>query len=239
MLTDTKKRSRWLANLGMEINPDGTPAMGYAYKAIEKMHLMHCNEIKAGLNKRDGILHAYRFDFVKDYCYSLPCAEAIEAFRKFARPPLMDVMAGSGWWAKILNEVGIETEAIDKCLEDNMYIKKKHFDIKYGDAIEFIGGLTSPRDIILSWPPYEGADAYYALCKLPIGSRVFYMGEGVGGCTGELCMFRCFEKNFKSLCEVMLPQFFGMHDYLEVFEKVNNCPVDEKDIGKGFVWRDE
>lgn len=192
--------------------------------------------------------HIDRHDFVRKYSWSIPCKEAIDTIKKYARPPLYDLMAGTGYWAKILNDAGVKTYASDMHLGRYNPYKHDSSHIKIRRKNAIIGAYSIQRarnsqgwhgDILLSWPPYESSTPTDILDTLPVGTRVFYLGEGYGGCTGDVAMHTNFNKNFKELEEVYLPKFEGLHDSLIVYEKIANNQIDTKLKGRTFPPRDD
>lgn len=176
-----------------------------------------------------------RLEFVRSFSWSIPCKEAMDAFKKWARPPLYDVMAGSGFWTKILNQAGIKTRAFDlnPARKYNEYKHhSKHYKVERKHALETGRSIQRARqrgihgDIILAWPPYESPVAHDLLKMLEVGSRIFYFGESAGGCTGDAAMHSFIGKNCKQLDYVYLPKFEGIHDSLIVYEKIKNDDVD-------------
>lgn len=186
--------------------------------------------------------------FTSKFGWSIPCKEAVDAIKKYAREPLYDAMAGTGFWAKILNLNGVKTIAYDlhSNTKKNIYHGnsniKKHYKIKRKNALRLGYDLKEGRingDIFLSWPPYECPTASDLLSMLPIGTRVFYIGEGQGGCTGDLSFHVNLNTNFKLLERVFLPNFPGIHDDMYIYEKIKSDEIDAKLKGKTFNFGDE
>lgn len=205
---------------------------------IEQLPQMSSDEIDALLNQRNrghdnlGKDYENRQKFVRQYSWSIPAKEAIDAIKKWARPPIYDIMAGSGYWTKLLNQAGIKTYAYDlhKVAKHNPYkMQPKHAKIKRRHALEVTRRFNKPTDIILSWPPYDEPLGNEILKTLPIGSRVFYFGEGWGGATGDDAMHANLNKNFKNLEEIDLPKFAGLYDRLYIYEKVANEPFNQNE----------
>jgi hypothetical protein len=67
-----------------------------------------------------------REHFVKNFAWAAPCKEAIDAIKKFARPPIYDPMAGLGFWAKLLNDRGVETLAFDHLAPGENHYRQVH-----------------------------------------------------------------------------------------------------------------
>jgi hypothetical protein len=182
-----------------------------------------------------------REKFVSKFSWSIPCKEAIDAIREYGRQPIYDLMAGTGFWSKVLNEAGIKTIASDLHISKKFNPYKhspKHFKVKRINAIKAAVDKTRrglKGDVLLSWPPYECPVATDVLQNLPIGTRVFYIGESYGGCTADASFFSYLSQNCKKLKTIYLPQFSGLHDALEIYEKVKEEPIDDNLRGKTLL----
>ena len=192
--------------------------------------------------------------FNSNFGWSVPCKEAVDEIKKYAREPLHDVMAGTGYWSRVLKKGGINVIASDI---HKVFIKNDYHDRKFGkqhmaqtynaepekssikrrNALKVAFDMGRERikgDIFISWPPYESPVAHDALSLIPIGTRVFYVGEGTSGCTGDLAFHKNLATNFKKLKYVPLPTFEGIHDSLNIYEKISNAPIDPAFRGKVF-----
>lgn len=199
-------------------------------------------------NKGYGMDFQDRETFTSNFSWAIPCKEAVEVIKKYAREPLYDVIAGTGYWTKILKKAGINVIASDmhNITSKNYYHmpgdrfipKKEKEKINRRNALKVGYHIKTGRlkgDILISWPPYEKPFATDLLELLPIGARVFYIGEGFGGCTGDASFHKFLCINFKHLHKEELPRWQGIHDSLNVYEKVSNNPVDQRLRGKGFM----
>lgn len=216
-------------------------------KEIEKL-MQTKNFDKEWLNRRT---------FATYFGWSIPCKEAVDAIKNYTRGTLYDVLAGTGYWAKILKKAGVKVVASDihKITSKNNYHKtrKDHpvlniystakpekENIIRRNALKVGYDIKRKRlqgDIFLSWPPYEESFVTDLLEMLTVGTRVFYIGEGMGGCTGDASFHKYLCDNFKVLHYEDLPQWRGMHDYLTILEKEKNGIIDNKHRGK--YWADE
>ncbi len=174
-----------------------------------------------------------RQKFAKRYSWSVLCKEAIDFIKKYARPPLHDVMAGTGYWASELTKRGIKTIASDAFLGDkNTYGHKDiYHPIEEKDALEVmkdINVLASDKtsgihgDVLLAWPPYDKPIGRLIVEKIPVGGRVFYVGEGYGGSTGDDEMHNLLwdKTKFKLLSVLPLPRYSGIHDGMWAYERI-------------------
>jgi len=209
------------------------------FKHVENFGELPRNQIEnfIGVENNYDFLDSFktRDKFTKLFGWSIPCKEAVDLIKKFAREPLYDLMAGTGYWARILNKAGIDVRASDihKIISKNHYhksnktnyIKNKRTKIRRKNAIKIaydIGRKRINGDVFLSGPPYQSCTPTYILEYLPLNTRFFYIGEGYGGCTGDASLYLYLEKNFSLLAEENLPNFFGIHDYLSIHEKISN-----------------
>lgn len=226
------------------------------FKLAYSLGEMPRKEVENLINKRDWNREWLdRNAFTTYFGWSLPCKEAVETIKKYTREPLHDVLAGTGYWAKILKKAGINVIASDihKLTSKNWYHKKKE-----NTLLTDISNIIKPKkekiirrnalkvgydikrkrlqgDIFLSWPPYEKSFVTDLIYMLPIGTRVFYIGEGMGGCTGDASFHKYLCDNFKRLDYEELPQWRGMHDYLTVYEKEKNGNINNKIRGNYWV----
>ena len=226
------------------------------FKNAYSLGEMPREEVEKFLSNR-GFDFSTRRAFTTYFGWSVPCKEAVEAIKKYARQPLYDVLAGTGYWTKILKKAGINVIASDihKITSKNYYhrsredlpdisnlIKPEKEKILRRNALRVAYDLKRERlkgDVLISWAPYEKPFATDILEMLPIGSRVFYIGEGMGGCTADASFHKYLCVNFEHLHTEYLPQFPGIHDYLSVYEKKQNLPIDPKHRGENWIYEDD
>jgi len=129
---------------------------------------------------------------------------------------------GTGYWAKLLRDVGAEVQAVDSNppLEgDNHWHRRevgilRYFgDVSRGDAATF--SVPSKYTLMLCWPP-DGGMALHALERYG-GARVIYIGEGKGGCTGDNGFHAALAEQWKLSASYEIPQWPGMHDDVCVY----------------------
>ena len=225
-------------------------------KIVQNWISSHHNVDVGQLKNFDSLAQDFqkRRTFTTLFGWAVPCKEVVDLIKKYVQEPLYDVMAGTGYWSRILKKAGIniKTSDVHKVFNKNYYHKSKEsmykpsFEIKPDkikirrkNALKIGYDLSTQRikgDIFLSWPPYECPVATDILEMIPVGTRVFYIGEGKGGCTGDLSFHVTLNKNFKLITRENLPNFEGIHDSIYVYEKIINEPVDKKYRGKAFEW---
>lgn len=179
----------------------------------------------------EGIPHDRRM-WVYDYSWPLPCKEAVDAIVKHSEgKPVYDVLAGTGYWAKILQDAGVNVIASDlhTAKKYNPYTHKARFTkIKRANAYKVVGQTVRRNEghVILSWPPDQAPVGYQVLELTPVGTKVFYFGFKRHGYTGDDAMFDYLSKNFKLLEHVELPSFRSVDDHLWIYQKVSEDPLE-------------
>jgi hypothetical protein len=114
------------------------------------------------------------------YAWAVPSPSVIQSIASWG--PILEVGAGRGYWAKLIADAGVDIIATDPYSpEDAFYPIEKLTDV---EAVKKYG---AGRTLLLIWPPYDMSVAFNALRAFEEvgGRRLIYIGEGVGGCTGD------------------------------------------------------
>lgn len=148
-----------------------------------------------------------------------PTLEWARAMKKvFGEGTVLEVGAGTGLVAKYLNAVGVNIIATDDySWHKKDFSKWKSFypveNLDYRDAIK----KYNADFLLLCWPMYEdplATNAAKLFSELNPDGKILYIGEGVGGCTGD-DEFNSGLQIIDDLEEVnrVYPQWSGLHDY--------------------------
>lgn len=157
--------------------------------------------------------------YTKKYSWTRWNEDILNIFKKYADRPIYDVMAGTGYWVSLLNEAGIEAYASDLNITNNNWGHKyKHCDIYEADALDVLQRFNYDCDIILSWPGYGDTIGYKIVSSLKPGCKIFFAGEGRGGCTGTDEMYDVLD-DCKILDECQVKQWPGLNDYFCLYQK--------------------
>lgn len=168
---------------------------------------------------RSTLLMGYRIrrDLIKQYAFAIPCEEALRALR--ALGPIVEMGAGSGYWAYLLRKRGCDVQAYDKrpSLHENEYA----FTKQWTGVIKGRPGKLkkrADRALFLCWPSYATAFASTCLARYT-GDTVAYIGEGWGGCTGDDAFHEALNEYWSEVRKVDLPQWDGVHDDLYIYRR--------------------
>jgi hypothetical protein len=156
---------------------------------------------------------------VRDHCrkalaYAVPSRGALRAIVE-AGPRIVEVGAGTGYWAALLAEAGAKVRALDNG-SWKLARARSWFAVEHG----------TPRDLaaidadllLLCWPPYDDSMASRALTAFR-GPRVAYIGEGEGGCTANQRFHDLLADRWRMVRDLSLPQWPGLHDRLTIYER--------------------
>lgn len=163
-----------------------------------------------------------RRDLVGRYAWTVTSPETVAFVAQHAGPKLVDPLAGSGYWAFLLAQLGVDVVAFDEAppasVENNWHmLGVEHVPVAAMDAI----GSTNrhpDRTLLLAWSPYDTTVGHMTLAAYD-GDRVIYIGEGWGGCCGDDAMFTSFERDWTEVASHRPVQFLGIHDYVTVYDR--------------------
>lgn len=161
----------------------------------------------------------YRKALVTKYAWAVPNKKAIVAIACLQKP-ILEIGAGTGYWAWLLKQVGCKVYPHDLCPPGtvaNPYNHAiQHTEILPGGA-EVVKDYGKDVALMLCWPCYDDPMAYTAL-NYYRGDTVVYIGEGQYGCTGDQ-EFHDLLREFYTVEEtVKIPQWEGLHDYLSIWK---------------------
>lgn len=132
---------------------------------------------------------------------------------------IVEINAGRGYWARQLENVGVNVAAYDPHVpgDDNEYFQTPGTFTSVMRRDHTAVELHPDRVMLTVWPDYDGEYAAQAL-KLYRGDMVIYAGEGEGGCTASDEFFRILESDWEWLSSA--PQhvsWYGIHCQLDAY----------------------
>ena len=199
--------------------------MNTTAKALEKA--LYATIEQAGPPDRDWFAnfhyylkeHTRRDMFIEQFSFSVPTKAAITQIAAFVGGCMLDIGAGTGIWSKLISMHGVHVHAIDNC----QWKGTVSFEFGKWYPVERITGIKAVRKyrsdaLMLCWPPYATSMATGVL-KAFTGSRLVYIGEGSGGCTGDEAFHRMLETEWKEVDTISIPQWPGIHDYVMLYRR--------------------
>ena len=155
---------------------------------------------------------------IKKYAFAVPNEEAIKEIIKYS--PLIEIGAGTGYWAYLINKYEGDIIAFDNNEWKN-YFKKtfystKWFDVKFG--VENQVKKYPERTLFLCWIDSSSKMGLTCL-KLYTGTYFIHIGESKGLCCATDSFFKYLNKKFQLVKDISIPQWHGCHDYLEIYKR--------------------
>lgn len=137
-----------------------------------------------------GRRHPVRQQLVRRYAYGVPNGEVLEAIAAASPAGVVELGAGTGYWARLLHERGVDVVAYDRWPPGsgaNEFVDDdaQWFPVREGDARAV--AEHADRTLLLVWPtwnetwPADAAAAFHAAG----GTTLVFVGEGPGGLTGD------------------------------------------------------
>lgn len=160
----------------------------------------------------------------KHYAWAIPSEAALAAIAKLS--PIVEVGAGSGYWAKELRKLGAKVAPYDRDPYPlfNGQISFSHSAVSKGGA-EVAMRKFPERTLFLCWPSYSLPWAARAV-RMHRGEYVAYIGEGLGGCTGDDDLHFLFGLLYEEIDHLAIPQWFGLHDSLTIYRRTRAYDQD-------------
>jgi len=165
-----------------------------------------------------------RTEWVRLFAWAIPTPEAINLLASYS--PLVEIGAGTGYWARLIAEAGGDILAYDihpprrgkKTRGHNRYHGRiRYFDVRKGGPSKL--RRYPNRTLFLCWPPYDAPMAWQCLRKYR-GRHVAIVSEGEGGCSADDKFWTLLRSSgFRPTVRCDLPQWVGIHDYLAVWER--------------------
>jgi hypothetical protein len=161
-----------------------------------------------------------RRDMVREYAWAIPNEEAIQTTSELG--DVVELGAGSGYWAHLIQEAGGKIDAWDLYPEHkkNYYNFGRAWTSVMEGSVEILENSRA-RVLLLSWPCYLSDFAYRAIQAFR-GEWLAYVGEGMGGCCADDQFFQELDLGWTLEKTIKIPQWPGIHDRFELWKRKEN-----------------
>lgn len=165
-----------------------------------------------------------RHDLTSRYAWTITAPETVAFVAEYLRRSAIDPLAGSGYWAFLLAQAGVDVCASDlnppahDPKVNQWHREGTHLMVDQRDAVDAVTSADATRSLLLSWPPYDnpiGAEVVSAFR----GDRIVYVGESWGGCCGDDRLFELLERDWAEVASHRPVQFYGIHDLVTVYDR--------------------
>lgn len=156
--------------------------------------------------------------YVGRFAWAIPNEAALTALKQLG--PLVEIGAGNGYWAHLLQERGAIVRPYDRHPPQhkaNHYHPDEHVWTRV-----YVGGPEKAAKhpnhaLLLCWPPLHNPMAENALQHYA-GSTVAYIGEW-GGCTANDAFHSTLEKEWRQISRISIPNWPGIRDTLTIWKR--------------------
>lgn len=157
--------------------------------------------------------------FVKRFSWAVPSQAAIDAIHSFVdSAQVVEINAGRGLWTHLLEQAGVNIIATDVTPP-----KLTFAAVRPLEATAAVQKYLEPGGVLMTcWPDYlasYAADALKWALENNRCTKVVYIGEGNGGCTGDDELHNIFETQFELSHYIRIPQWYGIRDDLYLYQK--------------------
>lgn len=134
--------------------------------------------------------------------------------------PLLEVGAGTGYWAALMHDRGIDVRPTDAEPAGSTYHRDGQVwtEVTRSTAVNAVHEWPD-RTLLLCWPPPDDDTAGYAAVRAYTGDTVVYIGGGAEGPTGTARLHRELDLNWTVTDELALPSWPGIPDRLTVWRR--------------------
>ncbi|MBN1532536.1 MAG: class I SAM-dependent methyltransferase [Spirochaetes bacterium] len=166
-------------------------------------------------------LREERASLVERFAFSVPTIGVLR--RVAACSPIVELGAGSGYWAMCLSECGAVVDAFDisppgdgnpwDIAAANRWFRDEWYPVEQGD--ETTGSLYPERSLLLCWPPPDSPMAFRALSRYleAGGERAVFIGDA--GASGDPS-FHGLLTSLRSDVRMRIPGWPGLDEELVI-----------------------
>lgn len=172
-----------------------------------------------------------RHDFVRQYSWAIADPSTLEFCVKHSDGKIVEIGAGTGYFAWCLAQLSVQVVAYDEVLVDSG-LNHYHMPVLQGRTTVPVrswfpvlkGGpdsaaLHPASTLFLCWPPYRSDMATKCL-RSYTGNKVINIGEPPGGCTGDDEFHEILDKEWTLVAEHEMVQWWGLHDNCYVYRRI-------------------
>jgi hypothetical protein len=144
--------------------------------------------------------------------HAIPTAYAVTKVKEFLEnsTTIVEIGAGKGLWAYLINHSNyLATDAYPPSSSYYPILKVEAASVFFSERV-FDG-------LVLIWPPCT-AMAAQALKQFQ-GSQLVYIGEELGGCTGDEEMFSILASNYELVRVVKIPTIYNHTDQVYLYHR--------------------
>lgn len=163
----------------------------------------------------DKMLREYqvRDECIGRYGFAIPTEDVLRQIIQAAPKGIVEIGAGTGYWANLLHKLGADVIACDDASGVYTFKVGTHYAVeKVGYEKLFMTAAVHERALLVVWPSIDNVKIFNSYR----GDTVVYVGEIGDGCTGydeEI------EKTWEMVKHIEIPVWSGIHDSAGIFRR--------------------
>ncbi len=178
------------------------------YFSLDESQIFTNDEILELYNRfnEPGIdpIESIRKNFIAlKWCCAVPTPEVLSELALFS--PVIEVGAGSGYWANQLSELGVNIIALDNGTD----YRAEYFDVKQVDTFDF--STCAERTLLLIWPS-DNLNWAHDLLNKAKWKKIIYIGEWRDGRMATSSFFDKIQNEFMIQKIIPMPRYPGWKD---------------------------
>lgn len=154
-----------------------------------------------------------KWDLRLKYAFGIPDQKAIDELVNLS--PLVEIGAGSGYWAYLIDKNGGDIIAFDNFDRKDQF-EKEWFNVMKGTPEKL--EKYPDRNLFLCWPENDDPMGELAVKKSQ-SNKVITIGEGKNGCTGNDGMHYILNKDYTLEEIIEIPTWFNNNDSMFIYNK--------------------
>jgi hypothetical protein len=159
-----------------------------------------------------------RYELTRVYSWAIPSPHAIRLIASLG--PVLEMGAGTGYWARLLDEAGADVLALDHAPPNQEFNRfcagETWFNVQRGTPKDL--SVFSDRTLMLCWPSLNTPFAVQSL-RHYTGSTLVYIGEQKHGCTADDHFFDHLEARWRLQEDIEIPQWPHIDDHLYIYTR--------------------
>lgn len=171
------------------------------------------------LNTKQAVQHhdsEQRDDFVEKFGYAILNRDTVETLRPYA--PILEVAAGTGYWAYELQKHGIDTVPTDPHPEQ-LWPSAPWTTVHHVNGLHALEKYPE-HNLLISWPDMARWPTH--IVRKFRGKYLIYVGEPKNGSTGTDRMFQALADHYTLHHQHVIPTFATSNDRMLIYIR-NAC----------------
>lgn len=179
-----------------------------------------------------------RWPFCQRYSWAVPDPETLQFVRSWLLPRAIEIGAGTGYWASLLAQHGVDMAAYDAdpphLFPTNEYhsprdpatgmflqqLIEAHFPVEPGGPEVLVLPRYQEHNLFLCWPPNHDDMAIECL-DMFTGNRLVYIGYPRGGYCATHGFFDTLAQDWREVARHTPARWQGIYDEVVVYERVD------------------